>query len=520
MKTVTAEQMRELDRRTIEDFGTPGEVLMERAGQGIADSIIRRSGWLGGRFRGVIAVAGRGNNGGDACVAARILMQAGIPVELWAATATSAYSGDAEIHFKRMVASGVTVRELALPQDWSDPSLDCAGKIIVDGILGTGARGAARGAAGAAVEWITRMSPSNSVLAIDVPSGLNADSGKPEGPVVTADWTVTMALPKTGLIEQSAREYVGNLEVVDIGIPAEFIAELGEGVELICGHAMHELMPRREASSHKGSHGSALLIAGSAKFPGAAVLCAMGAVRSGAGLVTVLTADTAVAAVASAVPEAIVRGVPVNDDGAMDFEAVVAAVEDLPSYNSVVVGPGMTDSASTLKIVAWLMANTDCGTVLDADALNVVASNEVKQVVERGDLVLTPHPGEAGRLLQISAADVQADRCSALRNLADKFSGVMVLKGAGTLIAHHGVERINLTGNAGMAKGGSGDVLAGLLGGLIAQRLSPADAAELAVYIHGRAGDIVACRGSMQGMTAGDVAGCIPDAFASLEMGS
>lgn len=520
MKTVTVEQMRELDRRTIEVFGTPGELLMERAGQGIADSIIRRAGWFGARCRGVVAIAGRGNNGGDACVAARCLKQAGFPVELWAAAEVNAYGGDAETHFKRMLESGVRVRELARPEDWNDPALDCAGRIIVDGILGTGARGAARGAAASAIEWIIRMSQSNAVVAIDVPSGLNADTGIPEGVAVTADWTVTMALPKAGLIEPSAVGYVGNLDVVDIGIPDDYIAGLGADVEFIAGREMRELIPRRDAASHKGSHGSTLLIAGSAKFPGAAVLCAMGAVRSGSGLVTILTAESAAPAVAGAVPEAIVRGLTVNEEGAIDFDAFNVAVKDLPKYHSVVVGPGMTTNSSTAKIVSWLMTNALCGTVLDADALNVLARDGMGRAGERDDVVLTPHPGEAGRLLNISAAEVQAGRRGSLGRIAAKCNGVVVLKGAGTLIARRGaVDRINMTGNAGMAKGGSGDVLAGLIGGLLAQGMQPGEAAELGVYVHGRAGDIVACRGSMAGMTAGDVAGCIPDAFASLKIG-
>lgn len=515
MKAVTAEQMRELDRRTIEEFGTPGEILMERAGKGIANSIIRRASWIGDGCRGVIAVAGRGNNGGDACVAARHLKDAGIPVELWTTTESQAYSGDAEHHFQLMRDSGVTVKELPNVEDWNT-SLDCAGKIIVDGVLGTGARGAARGAAGAAVTWISRMASANSVVAIDVPSGINADTGEAEGIAVAADWTVTMAMPKSGLLQPVALEYVGNLEVVDIGIPEKFTATQGSGPDLLTGHEMAALMPQRKASSHKGSHGSVLVVAGSGKFPGAAVLCAMGAVRSGAGLLTVLTAEKAAAAVAGAVPEAIVRGVAVDAVGAMDPDAFMTVLADVPEYDSVVLGPGMTDSSAAASIVAWILGNAACGTVLDADALNVIAREFIDQAGSRSDIVVTPHPGEAGRLLGTSAGAVQSDRLSAIRGLSGKFSGTVVLKGAGTLIAHDGLEHINLTGNAGMAKGGSGDVLAGLIGGLIAQGLTCGDAADLGVFIHGRAGDIAACRGSMQGMTAGDTAARISDAFASL----
>ncbi len=515
MRSVTPYEMRELDRRTIDEFGTPGEVLMERAGRGLADSILRRKHWLGGRCRGVIAVAGRGNNGGDAFVASRILTEENVAVRLITACRLEDYKGDAAIHLHRMMEAGVNPSVITEPEGWDSLASDCKDQIVVDGLLGTGTKGAARGAPAAAIKWINRLRQSNTIVAIDIPSGLNGETGLAEGDTVIADCTVTMGFPKTGIIAQPALEYVGNLEVVDIGIPDDYTCKPGPPPEFLSQAETAHLMPSRSATSHKGTHGTALVIAGSGSFPGAAVLCAMGAVRSGAGLVNVVTTENAAASVAAAVPEAIVRAVKPDGTGAMDPTAVKSAVEAAAKYHSVVLGPGMTDADATLQIVKWVLERGDKPVVLDADALNVMARCG-PEITCAADAVMTPHPGEAARLLGASTAEVQSDRPGALRRLACKYRAVMVLKGAGTLISSLKDEYINLTGNAGMAKGGSGDVLAGLIGGLLAQGIEAPAAARLGVYVHGRAGDIAACRGSMQGMTASDTASCLPDAFASL----
>lgn len=516
MKSVTAEQMRELDRRTIEEHGTPGEVLMERAGRGLADSVIQRAGWLGSACRGVTAVSGKGNNGGDAFVAARIIKEQGLNVELLSVCSEQDLRGDAAAHFEKMKRSGVPFRILAESDDWNDENISCRGRIIIDGLLGTGASGPARGVYKSAIEWMNRMKPANRIVAVDVPSGLNADTGTPDGVVVEADWTVTMAMPKRGLTVHGALKYTGNVEVVDIGIPQAYTDSIGEWPSLITDDEVKILVPERSAESHKGSHGSLMIIAGSAKFPGAAVLAAMGGVRSGAGMVHVVTAKEAVSAVAAAVPEAVVRGVSCDADGAMQYDGVVDASGDLADYDCIVAGPGMTASEGTARLVDWLGANAECALVIDADALNVIARSPMPHIQKRSDVVITPHPGEAGRLAGCSAQEVQGDRVTALGRLTGLYSGAVVLKGAGSLVGCAGECFINLTGNAGMARGGSGDVLAGLLGGLAAQGLQVYEAAKLGVFVHGRAGDIAACRGSMQGMTAGDLAGCIPLAFASL----
>lgn len=516
MKSVTAGQMRELDRRAIEDFGIPGEVLMERAGRGLADSVVQRAGWIGAGFRGVAAVAGRGNNGGDAFAAARILKEYGMHTELFCVCDAGGLRGDALTHFQRMIQSGVPVHVLPGEDDWRNAGLHCAGMIIMDGLLGTGTRGEVHGVASAVIDWINRMKGCNRVVAIDVPSGLDADKGSPCGAAVEADWTVTMGLPKCGLLMQGALKYGGNIEVVDIGIPPQLTEGIGDGVSLITADEVRPLVPVRRAESHKGSHGSVLIIAGSARFPGAAVLAAMGGVRSGAGMVHVVTANEAVPAVAAAVPEAVVRGVSCDDSGAMQYAGIIRAIGDPAGYDCITAGPGLTQSNELRAMLEWVAVNVKCGMVFDADALNIMAGSPLPVLQKRADVVITPHPGEAGRLIGCSADEVQGDRVAAFRKLTELYSGTVVLKGAGSLVGSGRVCCINLTGNAGMAKGGSGDVLAGLLGGLAASGLKVADAARLAVFLHGRAGDIAAFRGSMHGMTAGDLAGCLPLAFASL----
>lgn len=506
--------MRELDRRTIEENGTPGEVLMERAGAGLAASILRRIDWTGRRPSGITAVAGHGNNGGDAFVAAAALLRAGHAAELLAAFDPADLSGDALVHFRKMQQAGVPVRIMADPRQWQVHP-PCSGRIIIDGLLGTGARGPARGAAAAAIAWINKCRPGCRIAAVDVPSGLDAATGEPCGDTVEADWTVTMAYPKTGLLMPASHDFVGNLEVVDIGIPESFVRTPAGGPDFISQGEAAAMMPLRRPSSHKGDHGACVIIAGSGRYPGAAVLGAMGAVRSGVGLVYVITAGTAASAVAAAVPEAIVRGVSTGPDGGLEYDEVRRELESVRKTGAVAAGPGLTECSSTLRITEWLAANLECGAVFDADCLN--AAGEGAKVLSAGkSFIITPHPGEAARLLGCTAAEVQSDRHGAADRLSSIVSGVCVLKGAGTIVSCQGRRGINLTGNAGMAKGGSGDVLAGLIAGLMAQGLPACDAAELGVFVHGRAGDIAAMRGCMAGMTAGDSARCLPDAFASL----
>ncbi|MBL7076897.1 MAG: NAD(P)H-hydrate dehydratase [Kiritimatiellae bacterium] len=512
MKLVTSTQMRELDRRTIEEFGTPGEVLMERAGRGVAAAVLRLAG-LTGRLGCVRCVAGKGNNGGDAFVVARCLHEMGLTVQLILAANRDDLQGDALIHFERMLEAGVHPVSPAHAGGLPPDNVDADRELVVEGILGTGISGAPRGAADEAIALVNQLGIHRPVIAIDVPSGLNSDTGAAEGAVVRADLTVSMGLPKTGLVSLQAADAVGNIEVVDIGIPSDYIAELPGETELITPTDLRHLSPRRTRASHKGTYGHALLIGGSREFSGAIAMAAMSAVRSGVGLVTVLTPSDIAATVATLVPEAMVHGATDRVDGSLAAEALTNWPHELSDFDAILIGPGLTRSLDAQGLCRTVIEAATVPLVLDADALPD-ADNAGLLSTARAPLVLTPHPGEMARLLGCDTGTVQADRLQTARRAAAQTGATVALKGHGTIVAEpDGSAAINPTGNPGMASGGMGDVLAGLLAGFLAQGMAPADAARVAVFLHGRAADLAAWQSAQPSLTAGDVIETLALAF-------
>lgn len=518
MKVVTAAEMRELDRRTIEEYGLPGGQLMENAGLGVAvhlQELIYDYGLEDGR---ILFVAGRGNNGGDAFVAAGALHQLQYNVELWMTCSPNELKGDALVQYQRMAELGVYVEELTTLEDWDNMDLPSEQfDMMVDGLLGTGLSGPARGVPARAIEFINERIEDALVVAIDVPSGLDADTGEAPGGAVLADVTVTMAQPKQGLLRQEAAEYVGRLEVVDIGIPDEYVAVTrGEiGVEFIsASDAMLMLPERRARHSHKGDYGHILLIGGSTGFSGAITMATRAALRSGVGLVTVYVPQEIHSIVAAAVPEAMVFPMPELTNAA-DQLMTDWRIND---FDAVLVGPGLGRTAAGAKLVSQLLKISRVPVVLDADAIAVMtgAVDEIAQA--RCPVILTPHPGECAFLLDASAQAIQADRRQAALETAQLTNSVTVLKGAGTIVAvPEGALAITMTGNPGMAKGGSGDVLAGLLTGLVPQIPDLYSATCLAVYLHGTAGDFAAIENSQMGMTAMDIVDQFSNVFHSLK---
>ena len=456
MKTVSAAEMRELDRRTIEEFGTPGGVLMERAARGLVKSLLRLIQSHRIERPSILLIAGKGNNGGDAEVAHRMLGDEGIRSELWRVEET----------------------------DWTTASAERF-NILVDGLLGTGTSGAPRGKFAEAVDFINRARALR--VAIDIPTGLNADTGEPQGETVRADLTVTMGLPKTGLIRPESVEYTGTIETVEIGIPAEYI-EAVEGcaeAELITRADVQ--LPRRKRDSHKGTYGHVLLIGGAPGYTGAIAMAARAALRSGAGLVSVRVPESIYELVANAAgPEAMVKSFNTFDE------------IDLTGFDAVLAGPGLTRTPDTQAFVEQLLRECAVPLVLDADALSVHPVNIHDAACE---VVITPHPGEFQTLFDRPITDRWVDSQQASIDLQQ----TVVLKGARTIVADDGTLAVNSTGNPGMAKGGSGDVLAGLLTGLLGQGIEPFQAAKTAVWLHGKAGDLAAAQRTEEAMTATDL---------------
>ncbi len=489
MKIVTSNEMRELDRRTI-DSGIPGEELMFTAGEGLADAIRTLASNHQLTDSPVLFIAGPGNNGGDAFVAAYGLHEGGWPVECWLTAPESKLKGDALIHFRKMKKAGVPFEVLDAPEHWSYVSASGTdAEIVVDGLLGTGAAGEPRGVMADAIRIVDAQADPGQVVASDAPSAM----------AVRADLTVTMGLPKSGLVQPENMDCVGNVEVVDIGIPAEFIdAAAGEvGMELIHPSDLSPLFPRRPRTAHKGTFGHVLCIGGSKGFSGAITMAGLAAIRSGAGLVSAFVPEAIHSLVAPAVPELMVHSSLPDAD-----------------WSSILVGPGMGRSATTREQVLQLLESSKGPVILDADAVTVLADHIDAISSAQCPVILTPHPGEFAALFGLKVDDVQEDRSGMVRMAADRLGATVVLKGAGTLVAApEQPVAVNLTGNPGMASGGSGDVLSGMIASLAGQGIAPFGAACAAVWLHGRAGDLAAAEKAQASVIATDLIEKIPDAF-------
>lgn len=516
MKTVTVAQMRELDRRTIEEAGISGEKLMERAGQGVADAVHRLAEASGYTHPVVHLVAGRGNNGGDAFAAARILKEDGMAVMVWLAGSVSDIQGDAHVHMSRLKAARIHVDEFPTLEDWEEAKAHPAGAdILVDGILGTGSTGPARGPAAGAIQYINGQARYALIVSIDLPSGLNGDTGTAEGDAVRADVTITMGLPKRGLLEPAALEYVGTLEVADIGLRDEQVAEIAaEEPQFIYFPELKALYPPRLRNTHKGTYGHVLLVGGAPGYTGAITLAARAAYRSGAGLVTVLTPQSVAPLVAAGCLEAMVQAGPETETGSLHESLWSEWRQRVEKFDAILVGPGLTRHPMGMALVRHFIRECNKPLVLDADALGLLEGQVHLISKTRHPAVITPHPGEMAGLLASTKEAVQGDRMAALRKAVVETNATVILKGAGTLVGHPGKPiHVNLTGNPGMATGGTGDVLAGMVTGLLGQGLFSFDAARLAVYAHGRAGDLVAARKTQAGIMASDLVEEIPYAF-------
>jgi NAD(P)H-hydrate epimerase len=517
MKLVNTSVMRDLDRRTIEEGGIEGEELMRRAGEGVAH-VVRRLAEIAGYDNPLVhVIAGRGNNGGDAFVTACVLKDMGFGVEVWLAGSDDQVQGDALLHMSRLKTARIQMHELPTLEDWQAAIANpFYAEIIVDGVLGTGIAGPARGPAAGAIQYINAQTRECFCVSIDVPSGLNADTGTAEGEAVMADVTVTLGLPKRGLVEPSAVEYVGTVEVADIGIPSEYLADATTEPdrELVYVTDLRPLFKRRRRMSHKGNYGHVLLVGGSYGMMGSIALAARGALRSGAGLVTVLAPESVAAQIAQIVPEAMVRPCEETAEGTLATQSWVNGRGKKEFFDAVLIGPGLGRNHQTLNLVRTAVRDCEVPMIFDADAISVLEGQADFINKTQKPAILTPHPGEMARLIHRDVAEIQADRIGVARRIAEIANAVVVLKGAGTLVVEaNKPAQINLTGNPGMATGGTGDVLAGMITSLVGQGLAPYDAARAAVYLHGRAGDLAAWRKCQASLNAGDVLEELPFAF-------
>ncbi len=510
---VSSAQMRTLDQRTIE-LGTPGHVLMERAGAGACEMLCSVFPHILAPRARVVVIAGKGNNGGDGLVIARLLQRRGVRTVVALLASAADLRGDALRNLRAYRRSRGAVHEIADSGALAKllPEMQRAA-CVVDALLGTGLRSEVTGLYADAIEMINSCGAP--VLAVDIPSGLDPDTGAAEGAVVQADATATFGFAKLGQVQHPGIGHCGALAVVDIGIDGEALLENPPRAALLRGESVTDLVPRRSPVAHKGSAGHLAVIAGALGKAGAAILATRAGLRGGAGLVTMAGPHSVNAVCASAVPEAMTEPWP-DRKGELIFEAdrVSALVE---TRSAVTAGPGLGTGPGVRATVGWLLRYCHKPLVLDADALNVVAGRLAPLRRAVAPVVLTPHPGEMSRLAGVSTAEVQADRVGIARAFASDHRCVVVLKGAGTVVAApDGQIWINSSGNPGMASGGMGDVLAGLIGALLAQGLAAEEAARLGVYLHGYAADLAAARGTI-GLIASDVIDFLPEAMRRID---
>ncbi len=512
-RLVTGREMAQIDQRAIRECGIPGAELMGRAGARVVEAIHQR--WEGLEDLEVAVVCGKGNNGGDGFVAGRLLRQAGARVRVFLAAQRSAVQGEALHHLEQMEEAGL--QAIPLSEDLSVLNAALAqADLVVDALLGTGTRGAPRPELGRLIEQLNQAG--RPVVAVDLPSGLEADTGQVPGACVRAALTVTFGLPKIGQLFYPGKGFCGTLEVADIGLPPA--ATQGGTTFLLTGEGVAGLLPRRPGDAHKGSCGLAVVVAGSAGMTGAAALAADSALLAGAGKV-ILGAPASLNDILEAkLTEVMTRPLPeVRKRRCLSRRALGEVLSLLEGADCLALGPGLGRYRETAELVRRLVQRAELPMVLDADGLNAFAG--CAGLLRGRPLVLTPHAGEFARLTGTEVRAVLADPLGAARRFALEHGLTLVLKGAPAVVAlADGRTLVNPTGNPGMATAGSGDVLTGLIAGLMAQGLRGEEAACAGVYLHGAAGDLARKHRGEWGLKAGDISQAIPEAFLAVASGS
>lgn len=515
MRLLTAAAMREVDRRAIEELGVPGAVLMENAALGVVEAMTARF----PRVERVSIVCGPGNNGGDGLAVARHLLARGYQVRVALADGGRALSGDAALQLRILEAIGLAPLRLAADEE-PEPLVAwlAGGELLVDALFGTGLSRPLAGWAGRLVEALDRLPIPR--LAVDIPSGLDGDRPEVPGPVLRADLTVTFAAPKVALVLPPASGLVGELVVSDLGIPGWLVDEAPGGLHLLCGDELAAALPPRPPESHKGSFGHLLLAAGSPGKAGAAILAARAAVAGGAGLVTVATPAPLAATVELGSLESMTLALPATGSGSLALAGLDLLLAAAEARDAVALGPGFGEEPEARELARRFSLACPRPLVIDADGINAWAGQPERLRERRAPTVLTPHPGELARLLGRDLAEVRSDRLGAVTRAVEATGAFVVLKGHRSLVATpDGEIHVNPTGGPAMASGGSGDVLTGLLGALLAQQVEPGTAAALAVHLHGLAGDLAAAELGGPAVPAAELVRFLPKAFAELGRG-
>ena len=503
MKVLTSVQMREAERLTADTAGISTLRLMENAGAAAARIIAHEK---SGRKRRCAVVCGKGGNGGDGVVTALRLREAGFDVSVVLSHGKPSHA-DSLYVYSRLIDAGIKT------VDWNYDAPVCAALIsgahfLIDAIFGVGFRGGVDESTGDLIDCINHAGVP--VYSLDVPSGVEADSGEHHGDFVNADVTIVFSQPKPVHVLRPC----GKIHIVDIGIPDRIVDSFDTSVMLTDREFVRSVLPKRAIDAHKGDCGRLLAICGSYTMPGAAIMCSHAAVKSGVGLVTLAISESAYPFVAGKTNEPVYLPLPCAGNKTDGVVAARLIANEMRRSDCIVIGCGLTRDDSLMPLLYAVLTQADCPVVLDADGINLLSRN--KYLIEdiSAPLVITPHTGELSRLCGLTVDEIKSDRISAAKSAAAQFNATVVLKGSRTLIASpDGTVWCNLNGNPGMATAGSGDVLSGIVGSLIAQGVSPHDAAVAAVYIHGAAGDICAERLTQYCTTPTDMIAALPEVF-------
>lgn len=504
MKIITVQQMQELEEQSAKQYSVTQIQLMENAGKGIAE-------WVNSFavHKEILIVCGSGNNAGDGFVSARYLCDMGFSVNVVCLAKEQDLKGPARNNYSKLKK----IKKVRIYKTYNQTQLEKLellfkdASLILDCILGSGLKGEIRGFLKHVIEFINNLS--KKVIAVDIPSGMDGNTGS--GLCIKAHTTLTMGLPKVGLLRANASSMVGYLHVIDIGLPQELIVNIKTNLEYIHPADFSGLVPTRAPSSHKGNFGHVLVLAGSPQYTGAAALCVGGALRSGAGLVTLGIPRGLQDVYQIKLTESMTLPLPETEEGTLGQEAYPQIMKFIEKVDSIALGPGLSKHPDTIKLVKRIISGSHKPLVIDADGVNAVAEELLVLRKAKAPLILTPHPGEMAGLLHTSVKSVQTDRWKITRELADKYGITIVLKGYQSVIAGDDKKiYINSSGNPGMASGGMGDILTGIIAGLLAQGLRPIDSARLGVYMHGASGDMAAQERGEWGILACDVLEKLP----------
>ena len=513
MKVITTQQMAELELLAKKEYSINQNTLMENAGRGIA-AWIKNFSKERHFIPELLIVCGHGNNGGDGFVAARLLAEANFDIDVILLASETDLKGTARNNYKIIKGKRkIAITKITTPKQLESDKIKSVfnkHSLILDAILGTGIKGEVKGFYKKVVDDINTRN--KKVISIDIPSGMDGNNGN--GLCIQAYATLTMGLPKAGLLKPGNENNVGYLQVVDIGLPQQLINPIKNILEYLQPEDFSGTVPERSLATHKGNYGHVLVLAGSPQYTGAAALCTQGALRSGAGLVTLGIPQSLHSIYQAKLTESMTLPLPDTEAQTLSEEAFPIINQFLEKVDSIALGPGLTTHPDTIRLVKQLISSSTKPMVIDADGINAIADEPIVLRKARAPLILTPHLGEMARLLHTSTKGLEHDKWKITRSIADKYGFTLLLKGYQSIVA--GKDKkiyINSTGNPGMATGGMGDVLTGMIASFVAQGFKPLQAAKLCVYLHGLAGDFVAQTKGHWTITASDVLEQLPSAM-------